>query len=300
MPATAAAAAPVAWPARSRVAHRGRRDSSRGRPRRCWASTRAKAKGRRPRRSTRPRAATRRPTASASSRAVTLMPSQRPSRRPPVKPRVWPAATPPPRRGPTSGSSPTRLRSLRALWRRCGRWTPTPSPAGTCSAAAWATSRSARLRSASTCCARCRARRRCAAAGGGRRPGPPAQAVYTGRARLPARGRRLRGAPVRAAVAGLGHPCGGDGAWEDANRRTHPYLAVGDPVSLQLRAAPQLSSIKERQEDQWGRDHASGIHCTGGRRALCVPPGQLAPWRAAPCPDSCTRPRRSRPMQSCP
>jgi hypothetical protein len=25
----------------------------------------------------------------------------------------------------------------------------------------------------------------------------------------------------------------------------------------------QLASVKERQDDQYGRDHASGIHCTG-------------------------------------
>jgi len=48
-----------------------------------------------------------------------------------------------------------------------------------------------------------------------------------------------------------------------------------------LRAAsrtPELAGLKERQDDAWGRDNASGIHCTGawggaglvGGRACCA------------------------------
>lgn len=39
----------------------------------------------------------------------------------------------------------------------------------------------------------------------------------------------------------------------------------GLPLLRRVSRTPEVASIKERMDDEWGRQHASGLHCTGER-----------------------------------
>jgi len=74
-------------------------------------------------------------------------------------------------------------------------------------------------------------------------------------------------------------------------------LGEREPLLRRLSRTPDLAGVKEKQDDEWGRLHASGVHCTGERVALARAGGALMlcfdAWRWATQAGSVARmPRR--------